>query len=67
MVCIDDSAWLLKACLSSSRFSFFGDFQSLFLAIFLEGFRGLSLRDLVGGHMLEPFVVLFSLIPLPNP
>jgi hypothetical protein len=28
MVCIDDSAWLLKACLCSSRFSFLVIFEA---------------------------------------
>jgi hypothetical protein len=32
----------------------FGDFRSLFLAIFLERFRGLSLGDLVGDTSLSP-------------
>jgi hypothetical protein len=32
----------------SFPFFLFGDFQSPFLAIFLERFRGLSLWDLVG-------------------
>jgi hypothetical protein len=41
-------------------FVLFGGFRSLFLAIFLERFRGLSLGDLVGVYMIEPFVVLFS-------
>jgi hypothetical protein len=36
--------WFLKACLSF----LFGVFQSLFLAIFLESFRGFSLGDLLG-------------------
>jgi hypothetical protein len=44
----------------------FGDFRSPFLAIFLERFRGLSLWDLVGGVCMS-FMVLFPLIPLPNP
>jgi hypothetical protein len=26
MVCVDDSAWFLKACLSSSQFSFLVNF-----------------------------------------
>jgi hypothetical protein len=54
MVCIDDSAWFLKACLSSSRFFLFGDFRSLFLAIFLERFRGRFLGDLLGYVCLKP-------------
>jgi hypothetical protein len=48
-------------------FILFGDFRSLLLAIFLERFRGLSLWDLVGGCMYEPFVVLFPLIPVTEP
>jgi hypothetical protein len=35
-------------------FVLFGDFRSLFLAIFLERFRGLSFWDLVGGICLSP-------------
>jgi hypothetical protein len=35
-------------------FVLFGDFRSLFLAIFLEWFRGLSLWDLVGGVCMTP-------------
>jgi hypothetical protein len=46
----------------SFPFVLFGDFRSPFLAIFLERFRGLSLWDLVGGCMHEPFAVLFPLI-----
>jgi hypothetical protein len=48
-------------------FVLFGDFRSLFLAIFLEQFRDLSLWDLVGDVCMSPIVVLFLLIPLPNP
>jgi hypothetical protein len=54
MVCTDDSAWFLEACLSSSRFSFFGDFRSLFLMIFLERFQGRSLGDLLGDVCMNP-------------
>jgi hypothetical protein len=35
-------------------FVLFGDFQNLFLAIFLEWFQGLSLGDLVGDLCLNP-------------
>jgi hypothetical protein len=45
----------------------FGDFQSLFLAIFLRRFWDLSLWDLVGNIFMSPFEILFPLIPLPNP
>jgi hypothetical protein len=41
MVCIDDSAWFLKSCLSSSRFSFlviFGAFSWWFSQSDFEGF-----------------------------
>jgi hypothetical protein len=50
-------------------FVLFGDYRNLFLAIFLERFQGFSLFSLGfgGGCMHEPFVVLFPLIPLPNP
>jgi hypothetical protein len=46
-------------------FILFGDFQSLFFAIFLERFRGLSIRDLVGDICLSPswFFSLWSLPP----
>jgi hypothetical protein len=46
---------------------FFGDFQSLFSVIFFESFWGFYLGDLLGGCMHEPFMVLFTLILLPNP
>jgi hypothetical protein len=42
-------------------FVIFGDFWSPFLVILLERFRGRFLEDLLS------FVILFSLIPLPNP
>jgi hypothetical protein len=45
----------------------FGDFRNLFLAIFLERFRGCFSSGFVWGCMHEPFMVLFPLIPLPNP
>jgi hypothetical protein len=35
-------------------FVLFGDFRSLFLAIFLKRFRGLSLGDLVGDICSSP-------------
>jgi hypothetical protein len=35
-------------------FVLFGDFRSLFLAIFLEQFRGFSLWDLVGDVCMNP-------------
>jgi hypothetical protein len=35
-------------------FVLFGDFWSLFLAIFLEQFQGLSLWDLVGDVCMSP-------------
>jgi hypothetical protein len=35
-------------------FVLFGDFQSLFLVIFLERFRGLSLWGLVGDVCMNP-------------
>jgi hypothetical protein len=48
-------------------FVLFGDFQSLFLSDFLgEILRPFS-WGFAGGCMHEPFVVLFLLIPLPNP
>jgi hypothetical protein len=45
---------------------FGGDFQSPLLVVFLVCFRDLALGDLMG-EICEPFVVLLSLIPLPNP
>jgi hypothetical protein len=44
-----------------------GDFQSPLLVISLGCFRDLSLGDLMGGNLLEPFVILWAMIPLPNP
>jgi hypothetical protein len=66
MVCIDDSMWFLKACLSFSRFSFlviFGAFSWRFSRSDFEAF----LFGICWGYMHEPFMVLFPLIPLPNP
>jgi hypothetical protein len=51
---------------ASFPFLLFGDFQSPFLAIFVERYRGLSLYDLVGDVCLNPSVVLFPLIALQN-
>jgi hypothetical protein len=47
-------------------FVLFGDFLSLFLAIFLEQFRGISLWDLEGDVGMSSSW-FFILIPLPNP
>jgi hypothetical protein len=44
-----------------------GDFRSPFLVFFLGCFRDLALGDLMGGNLWEPFVVLWAVIPLPNP
>jgi hypothetical protein len=44
-----------------------GDFRSPLLVIFLGCFRDLSLGDLMGGNLWERFVVLWAVIPLPNP
>jgi hypothetical protein len=44
----------------------FGDFRSLFLDIFLERFK-LVFLGICWGCIHEPFVVLFPLIPLPDP
>jgi hypothetical protein len=66
MVCIDDSAWFLKACLSSSRFSFLVIFGAFSWRFSQSDFEAFSL-GFVGGYMHEPFVVLFPLISLPNP
>jgi hypothetical protein len=44
-----------------------GDFRSSFLVFFLGCFRDLSLGDFDGGNLWEPFVVLWAVIPLPNP
>jgi hypothetical protein len=66
MVCIDDSTWFLKVCLSSSRFSFSVNFGAFSWCFSRSDFELLSLW-FVGGYMHEPCVVLFPLIPLPNP
>jgi hypothetical protein len=66
MVCIDDLAWFLKACLSSSRFSFLVNFEA-FSWCFLRAISRLFSLRFVGGYMHEPFMVLFPLISLPNP
>jgi hypothetical protein len=66
LVCIDDSAWFLKALSCCSR---------LFLVVILGAlswwfsrcvFRTLLL-GIWWGNSCEPFVVLLPLIPLPNP
>jgi hypothetical protein len=44
-----------------------GDFRSPLLVISLGCFWVLSLGDLMGGNLWEPFVVLWAVIPLPNP
>jgi hypothetical protein len=44
-----------------------GDFRSPLLVVFLRCFRDLALGDLVGGNLWEPFMVLWPVIPLPNP
>jgi hypothetical protein len=65
MVCIDYSAWFLKACLSSSQFSFlviFGAFSWWFSWGGFETF----LFGIWWGCIHEPFMVLFPLSPLPN-
>jgi hypothetical protein len=65
MVCIYDSVWFLKACLSSSRFPFlviFGAFSWRFSQSIFEVF----LFGIFGWYMHEPFMVLFPLIPLPK-
>jgi hypothetical protein len=48
-------------------FVLFGDFQSLFLGDFLGAISRPFSLGFGGGCMHEPFVVLFFLIPLPNP
>jgi hypothetical protein len=45
---------------------FGGDFQSPLLVVLLVCFQDHALGDLMG-EIYEPFVVLLSLIPLPNP
>jgi hypothetical protein len=49
------------------QFVFFGDFRSLFIGDFLGDISRPFSWGFVGGCMHEPFVVLFPLIPLPNP
>jgi hypothetical protein len=44
-----------------------GDFRSPLLVFFSVCFRDLALGDLMGGNSCEPFVVLWHLIPFPNP
>jgi hypothetical protein len=66
MVCIDDSAWFLKACLSSFWLSFLV-ISEPFLFDFLGEISRPFSWGFVGGCMHEPFVVLVPLIPLPNP
>jgi hypothetical protein len=44
-----------------------GDFRSPLLVDFLVCFRDLALWGFGGGCMCEPFMVVFPLIPLPNP
>jgi hypothetical protein len=44
-----------------------GDFWSPLLVISLGCFRDLAIGDLMGGNWWEPFVVLWVVIPLPNP
>jgi hypothetical protein len=53
LVCIDDSAWFLKALLCCSQ-------------LFLVVFSGPCSWGFDGGNSCEPFVVLLPLIPLPN-
>jgi hypothetical protein len=48
-------------------FVLFGDFWSLFLASFFGVISRPFSFGFGGGCMVEPFVILFPLIPLPNP
>jgi UDP-N-acetylmuramyl pentapeptide phosphotransferase/UDP-N-acetylglucosamine-1-phosphate transferase len=48
-------------------FIIFGDFGSLFLGIFLGAISRHFSLGFGGGCMHEPFMVLFRLIPHPNP
>jgi hypothetical protein len=63
---IDDSVWFLKALLSCSRSFFVVIFGAPSWWISWSVFKTFS-WGFGGGCMCEPFVVLFSLIPLPNP
>jgi hypothetical protein len=65
LVCIDDSAWFLKALLCCSRL--FWWFSEPSIGGFLGVFSGPCSWGFDGGNMWEPFVVLLPLIPLPNP
>jgi hypothetical protein len=44
-----------------------GDFRSPLLMVFLGCFRDLALEDLLGENLWESFVVLWPVIPFPNP
>jgi hypothetical protein len=44
MVCIDDLAWFLKACLSSSRFSFLVNFGAFSWRFSLSDFEAFLFR-----------------------
>jgi hypothetical protein len=65
MVCIDDSAWFLKAWLCLSRFSFLVISGAFFWRISCGGF-GTFLFGIWWGCMHEHLVVLFPLMPFPN-
>jgi hypothetical protein len=57
MVCIDDSTWLLKACLCSSHFFFL-----VIFAAFSWNFRGEVLGAFFEGFLLD--VTYDNLVPL---
>jgi hypothetical protein len=66
LVCIDDSAWFLKALLCCSRLFLVVIFGALFWWFFWC-LSGPCFWRFDGGNSCEPFVVLLPLIPLPNP
>jgi hypothetical protein len=66
VACIDDSVWFVKVLdvlfpvvLGGDFWSSLGDFFGWFSGPFSWGFDG--------GNLWEPFVVLWVVIPLPNP
>jgi hypothetical protein len=66
LLCIDDLAWFLKALLCCSSCSWWWFSVPSFRG-FLGVFSGPCSWGFVGGNLWEPFVVLWAVIPLPNP
>jgi hypothetical protein len=64
--CIDYSVWFLKAWMCCSLRSLWW-FSEPFLGDFLGVISGPFSWEFGAGCMHEPFVILFPLIPLPNP